>query len=568
MMKKLIYLLAFLVTFSACSDDEKAPAPEVSDVVIEGSTGEDPLRIEAGEPLSFSLKLQESANVTYSWLLDGKEVSTDTKYTFTPEKIGTYKLTVVVKNNDGVPTTKEIGTITVVYPIPVTTNLFCGEEIAPEEIDVTASSELSFKVEAKKASDVTYYWIINGDTIKDQNEATLDYNLGLSGTLKVSLVNKDEVSVNKEIELVGPYKDGTYIFGTSYTGLCYIGKDGIQEKDNIFETVNPGQKLGDNGVNDFQIYNNKAYILVPTISSSDKRAQIVVADAQTMKKIKAISAESFTSAKLGTIYNLTIVNEDKAYIGSNNIFAKNTSSVRVFDMKERVVAEEAIEGTSGNFMAAPVEGPAWARMLNVGNHTLVACGGKIQVISHETDKVEQTINIEDAKQVADIVKGRDKNIYALVNSQTSGSPAFIAKINPETFTVESTTNMVYNNKNLSFNGGGTANSRTAISPVSDDILFSVAGAYSWSPSSEIYKYNYTSKEVTLFADVKNDSRATAINGYMGIDSKGTLIVPLSGAYSYQNEAIIAYDVKTGKLQETEYKRIGGEGNAIPTWMFQ
>lgn len=565
MTKKLLFVCVLIGAFYACSDKDKTPmpAPEIADVVIQGSSEENPLHIELGESITFYLNLKEAMNVTYSWLIDEKEASTAEKFVFTPNETGEYKLSVIVTNIDDVSTPKEVGVIKVAHPIPVIAKLLCDGKDISEDIHVTATSELTFKVESEKSEGVTYYWIINGDTIQDANGATLEYNLGLSGTLSVALVNPDHVSVMKDAELVGPYKNGTYFFGTSYTGLSFISEEGIEEKDNIYETINPGEKLGDSGINDFLIFNNKAYILSPSISYSDKRAQIVIADAQTMKKIAAITATGFTSTDLGTIYNLAIANEDKAYIGSNSIFTGNTSSVKVLDLKEKKMAESTIEGTSGKL---GTEGPAWARMLTNDTHTLVACGPKIQVISHATDKVEKTIELA-AGQVVDIVKGRDNNIYALVNGKTTSDQAFIATINPKTWTVESKEYMIYKDKSISFKGGGMANARTAVSTVSDELIFSVAGASAWSPSSEIYTYNYTSKKVDLFADVKDDSRATAINGYMGIDSKGILFVPLSGAYTYQNEAIIAYDVKTRKPQEAKLSRLKqGEGNAFPTCM--
>ncbi len=567
MIKKLVFVLVAFFAFYACSDDDKTqlPAPEVTDVVIEGSSSEEnPLQIELGESLSFSLDLKEQMDVAYSWILKDQEVSTAEKFTFTPEETGEYKLAVKMTNADGISSVKEIGVITVVHAIPVINNLLCDGEVVSGAIKVTATSELVFKVDAEKTDKATFYWIMNGDTIPNAKEATLDFKLGLSGTLSVAIVNPDDISTTQEAELVGPYKNGTFVFGTSYTGLCFIGEDGVQENDNVYETINKGEKLGDNGVNDLQIYKNKVYFLIPSLSYSDKRAQIVVADAQTLKKIDVITATGFSSSDLGTIYNLAIINNDKAYIGSNLISAGNTSSVKVLDLKERVMADGVIEGTSGKM---GTDGPGWARMLTLDKQTLVACGGKIQVINHETDKVEKTIDFKSG-QVIDVIKGKDKKVYALVNAEKNSDPGFVATLNTETFAIESEEKMIYNETNISFNGGGMGmtNSRVAVSPVTDEIFFSVAGASAWSPSSEIYKYNYTSKKMDLFADAKKDSRASAINGYMGVDSQGILLVPLSGAYSYQNEDIVAYDIKTGDKIANHKRLKQGEGSAYPTWL--
>lgn len=567
MSKKLVFILVVFFTFYACSDDDKTklPAPEVTDVTINGSSSEEnSLHIELGEDLSFSLKLKEKMDVTYSWILQDQEVSTAENFTFTPEETGEYKLVVKMTNTDGVSSVKEIGFITVVHAVPVIKNLLCDGEVVSEEIKVTATSELVFKVDAEKTDKATFHWIINGDTIPEAKEATLNFNLGLSGTLSVAIVNPDNISTTKEANLVGPYKNGTLVFGTSYTGLCFIGEDGVQENDNVYETINKGEKLGDNGVNDLQIYKNKVFFLIPSISYSDKRSQIVVADAQTLKKIDVITATGFTASNLGTIYNLAIINNDKAYIGSNLIASGNTSSVKVLDLKERVMADEAIEGTSGKM---GTDGPGWARMLTLDKQTLVACGGKIQVINHKTDKVEKTIDFKSG-QVIDVIQGKDKKVYALVNAEKSSNPGFVATLNSETFAIESEEKMIYNERNISFNGGGMGmtNSRVAVSPITDEFFFSVAGASAWSPSSEIYKYNYTSKKVDWFADVKKDSNASAINGYMGVDSKGILFVPLSGEYSYQNEDIVAYDIQVGNKVANHKRLKQGEGSTYPTWL--
>lgn len=565
MIKKLIIALAVILTFSHCSDDDKtlAPAPEVSDVLIEGASGDNPLQIEEGETIMVSLILKEQSGVTYRWLLDGQEVGNTEKLTHKFDKVGSYKLAVVLTNEDGISTTKEIGTVTAVHQIPVITQFMLdGKEIVGE-VGVTATSELSFSIVVEKAEGADYSWTINGTEIVDEKSMTLKYTLGLSGTLKVTLTNKDKVAVSKEIELVGPYKDGAFVFGTTNSALTFISETGVQtsEHNNLYEALNSGEKMGDGGINDFQIYNNKIYMLLPMISYQDQRGQLIVADAQTLKKIETITAEGFNSKTLGTIYNLNIVSDDKAYIGSNNIMSGNTSSVKVLDIKEKKMSDSSIEGTEGKM---GTEGPSWARMLNLESHTLIACGAKLQVVSHATDKVDKTLSFE-AGQVTDVLKGRNNKIYALVNGGENEA-AFVATIDATTYEIENRTSLIYNSKSLKLKGG-MGSSQAAVSPISDEIFFCVAGANSWSSNSEIYKYNYASKNVSLFVDATDAVSSSAINGYMGVDAKGTLFVPVSGEWTYQSESIIGYNIKSDGSDYKEYERLGqGEGNVMPTWM--
>ncbi len=564
MIKKLIIALAVILTFSYCSDDDKtlAPAPEVSDVLIEGTSEDNPLQIEVGETITVSLVLKEKSDLTYSWLLDGKEVSNVEKMSHKFDEVGSYKLSVVLTNEDGVSTSKEIGTFTVVHQIPVITEFLLDGKVITGEVQVTATSELSFSIEAEKAEEVAYSWTINGNEIADEKKSTLKYTSGLSGTLMITLTNKDEVSVSKEVELIGPYKNGTFIFGTTNSALTFISEEGVQTTgNNLYEVINAGDKMGSEGINDFQIYNNKIYMLIPTISYQDQRGQLVVADAQTLKKIETITADGFNPKNLGTIYNLNIVNENKAYIGSNHIMSGNISGVKVLDMKENKMSDSSIEGTEGKMGEA---GPSWARMLNLGSHTIIACGTKVQVVNHTTDKVEKTLNFE-AGQVTDVVKGRNNKVYALVNG-AKDEGAFIAAINPETYEIESRTPLTYKTENLKLKGG-MGSSQTAVSPVSDEIFFCVAGANSWSSNPEIYKYNYTTQSVNFFVDATDAASSTAINGYMGVDAKGILYVPLSGEWTYQSETIIGYNIKSDGTDYKEYKALGqGEGNVMPTWM--
>lgn len=566
MIKRLFFCLSLVFVLFACSDSDKPllPAPEITEVLVNGAKIESSMSLEIGESAHFTVRLANDMDVNYSWLQDDKEVSTDKEFTFKAEKLGQYRFTLVLTNLDKVTTNKDLGTIYVISPTPVIKNLFSDGEPIVKELMVSAESKLVFTAEVEKAANASYFWILNGDTLQNKNALTLDYDLGLSGVLRFAAVNSENISATKDIVLEGPYLKGSFIYGTTATGLSFIHENGKEEVDNLFMQINKGVNLGSEGINDMQIFKNKLYILSPTISYADRRAQIVVADAQTLKLIEIITAKGFSSTELGSIYNMTIVDDEKAYIGSNDIKAGNISSVKVLDLKKKILEVAPISGTSGELGTV---GPAWARMLSLSGHTMIACGSKIQVVDHATDLVVKTLDFA-AGQVVDVVMAKNKKIYALVNAKSDSESSFFAEIDPLTFASDIKIPATHNGSNIRFKGGQMANARTAVSPVSSELFFTVAGSNPWSSNPNIYKFNYDTKIVSLFVDVNDVASASGINGYMGVDGTGKLIVPLSGEWSYTNEEIIALDIVNGKLLRNDYKSISGEGNVLTTWSAQ
>lgn len=436
-----------------------------------------------------------------------------------------------------------------------------------ESVSVDATSKITFAAKTNLADEVTtYQWLLNGIALENGSDSELKFECGLSGKLALEITLQDGRDARTEIDLIGPFKDGTFFFGTSFTSLSFLSKDGEYKKNNVYETIN-GKFEGDSGINDMQFFNNKIYILTP--SSSSKKANITVVDAQTLKKIDVITADGFNTTELGEIYNLLVVNDDKAYIGNNKSNENNTSGVHVLNMKDKTFERTPIKGVVGNL---GVDGPAWSRMKLIDNKAYIASGNKLQIVDVESDMVVKTISIHENRQILDIITTKNKkSVYILVNGEEDKTnfgwlwgngagvttPATFVEISVTDFSIISETPLTIEDREIKVKGALSA-SFSVGSPVADEIFFT-----SRDNNCLIYIFNTKDKTIKLFVDTTADTSAQALNGYMGVDKNGVLYIPYSGVYSYSNEDIIAYDTKTGKLIELPINEsLEGEANVF------
>lgn len=443
-------------------------------------------------------------------------------------------------------------------------------EIIDGSIEVDAKSILNLSVVTNFDTEIkTYEWILNGEPIDGAVDKEYKFALGLSGVLKVLVELEDSRTASAEIKLVGPFKDGTFFFGTTEESLSFMSSDTKFYDNNVYDLVN-GKYQGKGGINDMQIFNNKLYILSP--SSASQKAQLAIVDAQTLKEIDVVTAEHFNARELGEIYNLLVISDEKAYIGHNKSSSGNISGVRVLNIKEKTFSSADLDGTSGKL---GVDGPAWARMKYANGKAFIACGSKIQVLDTTTDAVIKTIELHKDRQVVDLLSAKDKTkLYALVNGEEDKSnpmwlmgygsgtttPASFVEIDLSDFSI-SETELILDNKEIKIKGGLGA-SFSIGSPIANEIYFSDKD-----DNTLIYKFNIDDKSISVFVNTTEDTNATGLNGYMGIDNNGVLYIPYSGKYSYQNESIISFDTNSGKLINKDIETMPGEANALSTAMF-
>lgn len=108
-----LYMLALLALpfiSSSCSDDDDDPKVEITSLGIEnGAT------VNAGQAVELKAQINNNHGTTsYSWVINGKEVSTENIYTFQSDTVKTYTIQLTV-NNEYDTVKKEIN-ITVTYP--------------------------------------------------------------------------------------------------------------------------------------------------------------------------------------------------------------------------------------------------------------------------------------------------------------------------------------------------------------------------------------------------------------------------------------------------------------------
>lgn len=106
----LLALLALPLATSSCSDDDD-PKLEISGLGIEEGTV-----VNVGQIIQLEAQTKDIQGETnYIWQINGKNVSTEKEYTFTPDKKGTYTIELTITNNNKT-IQKSISFIAQMYP--------------------------------------------------------------------------------------------------------------------------------------------------------------------------------------------------------------------------------------------------------------------------------------------------------------------------------------------------------------------------------------------------------------------------------------------------------------------
>ena len=579
-MKKILYCFLLFVAsvFASCSKDDGLPAPVVSNfsVTWNSGVGSD---VVVGSVVTYTVKCENVEIVRYEWSVNGTVNSEANGPTFalTPAQRGEYSVKVVLYNADGGATTQEFMTLTVKDPAPALT-ILCGDTQLENggSIDVEVSEgTLPVVLNTGDVEISEYKWTLNGTALENQTkEYTLDLTHSGTNAFEVEVINRDQLSttVSFTVRVNGPFKAGLWFYGTTTEGIAFF--DPAQHlfyQDHLYQELN-GEAIGAGGLNDLSICNGKIYLLTPTSESS--RAQIVECDAQTLKKERVITAEGFNTGSLGEIYNLLAVSSDKFYVGNNNSGANNVSGVNVLTVQpDGQNTFVPLAGTSGSI---GVDGPCWSRMLKVGQNVYIGCGNKLKVFDSETDKELTSIMIAEDRQIADVVRGRDGNVYALVagamaktgywlwGMEPFTSSASVLTIDPQTFVytdVYTETPILIDGQQIDVNAG-LEGAGTCASLTSDEIFFKGGGGYS---TTKVYKFNYKTGVTSLFVDIADKSLFSMVSKYMATDPEGHLYVPTT---NYSEVVIGVFDIATGAQLNDVQNEIGaikGDGGIFSTY---
>ncbi len=200
---KPIFRLLFLVTwcfamgiFTSCSDDDetgKLPAPEI---VSSGSQSEtEPYMGKVGQPLTLHPVVKNTEGATYTWILDGGIVGTDSIYTLTREEA--CELTFLFKvENAGGSAEENIEVRFLALLPPIVQFLVTGKEISVEKGE-------EYVIEAFVSGDDTREWLVDGQVVG--TEPTYTFKREKPGRYEVvcRATNEDGVTADTlQVEVV------------------------------------------------------------------------------------------------------------------------------------------------------------------------------------------------------------------------------------------------------------------------------------------------------------------------------------------------------------------------------
>ena len=465
----------------------------------------------------------------------------------------------------------------VVDPAPVIASISCNDEALSDPVEVAVGTAVKLTVEVSNVEVASYVWTIDGDTVETATGATLDIPASdRSGSLAVtvSAVNLDGIASEDSaftVNFNGPYKNGLWIFGSTAGGLGFFDPsgEGTFYEDNLYTTVNGESTGSTNGINDLSIYDNKLYILIPNNQSN--RSAVIACDAQTLKKEKIITAEGFDPATLQSsseIYNLQVIDTSKFYVLYNSSNANNQTGIGVLKVApDGMNTFTTIDATYG---AVGVDGPCYSHMVKNGKYIMVGNGNKIAVIDTETDQVIQTIDVDEDRQVCDVVKGRDGKFYAVVAGKidktanpfwmwgtTATSSASVLTIDPQTYATTERTLAIEGLPMVSV-GNGLYGCMACASATSDELFIKQEG-YS---ATQIYRYDCQTGKTSVFATT---SRSLA--KYMTATPDGLLYVPTTDFYHVYTEVYRISDGTRMTGVESRIGKVAGDGGIVSTYSF-
>ena len=172
------WLLAAL-TAVACADEERPEAGPVAgpSVVLTPATGEH--RLKTGGSVMLTAVVENALSPIFSWVVEGKIVSTDPSFTFFAERLGEYFVTFRVDAENGSATAQVKITVLEKLPPQITlpSTAIAYRDVAKE-----------FVAEAENADSATYVWRLDGEVVSESRTCTFirhtlgDYALSLKVT--------------------------------------------------------------------------------------------------------------------------------------------------------------------------------------------------------------------------------------------------------------------------------------------------------------------------------------------------------------------------------------------------
>lgn len=252
---------------------------------------------------------------------------------------------------------------------------------------------------------------------------------------------------------------------TENGSLIFITPD-KQVLSNLYFTMN-GRRLG-NTAQDIFIKDKKIYILSQNGgasgngSTSDSDGMLIVANAETMKKVESYNDE------LSTLKMVSHV----AVLDAENVFIRDNNGVHIFNTTTKEL--KVIAGTKG-----------------VAKNRMAVVGGKVFVINKksllvlEANRLDVAQTIDMGATITGVLKSKDGNLWV----STTGTPNKIAKVNSATYAIVKANEITMGS--LGAGWGATP----GITAQGDTLYYSNAGTI-------IYRHIFSTEETKMMVDAK------------------------------------------------------------------
>lgn len=205
-------------------------APPVISLVIP-QTG---LKVVAGREYLLAPDIQNAEGATFLWTLNGKEVSTESNYTFKSAELGTYEVTLIATNEDG--KSEKTISIEVVDKLPIGIDIPSSLYFTEDNTKyVELGRTLFIRPYVTVNAEASYQWSLDGKKIDGANSLiygfkpskvgnyTLTFTVKYDGqdtkvtnlTRNISVFDVDEVSANIQVNCCEASKKRTFVLGNS-----------------------------------------------------------------------------------------------------------------------------------------------------------------------------------------------------------------------------------------------------------------------------------------------------------------------------------------------------------------
>ena len=252
--------------------------------------------------------------------------------------------------------------------------------------------------------------------------------------------------------------------------LMAIKADGNFE-DDAFGKVNDGKKLGYLCMQPV-VYNNKIYILSDAGANEYEKAELVIADALTLKFEKSLLFDIGDKK----VTSLTIANEQKAYIGTGRQFFS-------LDLTSGQKGED-VQGLPRDF-----EGNILTPIIKVNDKIYGISAGfsnsQICAINTATDEVSTT-TVDNS--VGFLLNETDGRFVLITEGMTDWGPKNLSVYSTKTNRIEGEEQTLPDN----------VFSAAAVASKTKELFF-----HSRNNKGDIYRYNYETKKSSLFTSAQN-----------------------------------------------------------------